>query len=395
MKRIAAEYLYTGLDRGLVENGYVEYNEDGTIVCAGVSPDPETEPDFRKGLLVPGFVNSHCHLELSHLKGKFSKGSGMSGFINQINELRDFTSVENRKAEAARWMDALWRQGVSAMADISNCDETFALKSSSPVYTRTFLEVFGTEPQDCAQVIDGVRKLTAEAREYGLDAAPTPHACYTMSPELVTAASAEGLSAGFLSYHSEESQEEEDLMISGTGALADNYRGRHLSTPPVTGKPSLMYFVDRLREVHEPPFEEHVLLVHNVCLTQEALDYTLGYLKNVWWAICPLSNIFIHNALPPVPLMRKNGLRITVGTDSLSSNDTLDIVREMYCIQEAFPEVPLAEILAWATYNGADFLGKTGTLGSISPGKKPGIVLVSGISGSGRLTADSVSERII
>ena len=395
MNRIAAEYIYTGLSAEPVRNGYVEYSDDGTIVSVGECADTASEPDFRHGALVPGFVNSHCHLELSHLKGKFVKGSGMSGFINQINELRDFTSVENKKAEAAKWMEILWKQGVSAMADISNCDDTFRLKSESPLYTRTFLEVFGTEPQDCASVIDGVRKLASEAMEYGLDAAPTPHACYTMSPQLVTAASAEGLAAGYLSYHSEESREEEDLLISGTGALVDNYRGRHLSTPPVTGKPSLMYFVDRLLEVHEPPVSEHILLVHNVCLTQEALDYAQKYLKNVWWAVCPLSNIFIHNALPPIPLMRANGLRITVGTDSLSSNDTLDMVKEMYCLQEAFPEVPVGEIVSWATSNGAGFLSKDDMLGSLVPGKRPGIVLIRDIAEDGRLTSSSVSERII
>ena len=240
-----------------------------------------------------------------------------------------------------------------------------------------------------------MRKLSEEAASSGIDAAPTPHACYTMSPELVTAASAEGLAAGYLSYHSEESQEEEDLLISGTGALADNYHGRHLSTPPVTGKPSLMYFVDRLLKVHEPPFDEHILLVHNVCLTQEALDYALGYLKNVWWTVCPLSNIFIHNALPPIPLMRKNGLRITAGTDSLSSNDTLDMVKEMFCLQEAFPEVPTGEIVRWASYNGADFLSKTAVLGSIELGKAPGLVWVKNMDAYARLTSASASERII
>ena len=342
MNRIAAEYIYTGLSAEPVRNGYVEYSDDGTIVSVGECADTASEPDFRHGALVPGFVNSHCHLELSHLKGKFVKGSGMSGFINQINELRDFTSVENKKAEAAKWMEILWKQGVSAMADISNCDDTFRLKSESPLYTRTFLEVFGTEPQDCASVIDGVRKLASEAMEYGLDAAPTPHACYTMSPQLVTAASAEGLAL----------------------------------------------------EVHEPPFSEHILLVHNVCLTQEALDYAQKYLKNVWWAVCPLSNIFIHNALPPIPLMRENGLRITVGTDSLSSNDTLDMVAEMYCISENFPDIPLGEIISWATSSGASFLKKT-QLGEIAPGKKPGLVLIENIDGNGRLTADSRSKRII
>ena len=395
MKRIAAEYVFTGTGGDPVRNAYVEYGEDGTVTSFGVSPDVDAEPDFRRGILVPGFVNSHCHLELSHLRGKFAKGTGMSGFINQINELRDSTDAEGRKAAAAGWMDILWKQGVSAMADISNCDETFRLKSESPVYTRTFLEVFGTEPEDCAAVIDGVRRLADEARKYGIDAAPTPHACYTMSPELVTASAAEGLASGFLSYHSEESREEEDMMISGTGALADNYRGRHLSTPPVTGKPSLMYFTDRLLKVHRPPFEEQILLVHNVCLTQEALDYASGYLHNLWWAVCPLSNIFIHNALPPVPLMRKNGLRITVGTDSLSSNDTLDMVKEMYCLQEAFTEVPLGEIVQWATSNGAGFLAKSDILGTLEPGKRPGIVWIKDVSADGRLTAGSSSERII
>ena len=395
MKRIAAEYIYTGIDDEPLKNGYVEYGDDGTVTGIGTCADVASEPDFRKGALVPGFVNSHCHLELSHLQGKFRKGTGMSGFINQINELRDSTPVGDRKAAAARWMDILWKQGVSAMADISNCDETFSLKASSPVYTRTFLEVFGTEPEDCGAIMDGVRKLAAEAAAAGIDAAPTPHACYTMSPELVTAASADGLASGFLSYHSEESREEEDMLVSGTGALADNYRGRHLSTPPVTGKPSLCYFVDRLLKVHEPPFMEHILLVHNVCLTQEALDYAAKYLGNVWWAVCPLSNIFIHNTLPPIPLMRKNGLRITVGTDSLSSNDTLDMVKELYCLQEAFRDVPVGEIIRWATWNGAGFLSAGDRLGALVPGKKPGIVWIRNISPEGRLVAESVSERVI
>lgn len=395
MNRIAAEYVYTGKVTEPLKDAFVEYGEDGTVTAVGICEDVSEEVDFRKGILIPGFVNSHCHLELSHLRGKFRKGTGMSGFINQINELRDFTSVENKKAEAAKWLDILWNSGVSAMADISNCDDTFRMKSQSPLYTRTFLEVFGTEPQDCPAIMEDVRKLAAEAASFGIDAAPTPHACYTMSPELVSAASAEALAAGWLSYHSEESREEEDLLVSGTGALAENYRGRHLSTPPVTGKPSLCYFIDRLLEVHGAPFDEHILLVHNVCLTQEALDCALGYLNNVWFAVCPLSNIFIHNALPPVKLMRENGLKITIGTDSLSSNDTLDMVAEMYCLAQAFPDVPLGEIIRWATYNGAEFLGKSGELGSLSPGLRPGIVWIRDIAPDGSLTSESSSVRII
>lgn len=394
MKRISASYVYTGKDIKPIVDGYVDYADDGTIISVGELSGTDSPGDRYEGIIAPGFVNAHCHLELSHLRGAFEKGTGMSGFINQINSLRDSKSREEKIRDASAWLERLWNQGVSAMADISNCDDTFAMKSKSPLYTRTFLEVFGTEPEDCEAVIDGVRKLKAEADSYGIDAAPTPHACYTMSPQLLTAASAEALKSGFLSYHSQESPEEEELVISGTGALAENYKGRHLSTPPVTGRPALMYFLDRLSEIHMPPFDEHILLVHNVCLTHEAAEAATSALKNVYWAVCPLSNLFIHNALPPLDLMRKNKLKIAIGTDSLSSNDTLDMVAEMYCISENFPNIPLGEIISWATSSGATFLKKA-QLGEIAPGKKPGLVLIENIDGNGRLTADSCSKRII
>ncbi len=118
-------------------------------------------------------------------------------------------------------------------------------------------------------------------------------------------------------------------------------------------------------------------------------------MKNVYWALCPLSNIFIHNALPPVPLMRRNGLDITVGTDSLSSNDDLDMVKELYCLHENFPEVPMQELLTWACLNGARFLAKDAELGSLSVGKRPGIVLVHSIDENGFVTSKSRSERIV
>lgn len=185
------------------------------------------------------------------------------------------------------------------------------------------------------------------------------------------------------------------MIASGTGEMAENRRRAGMSLPPVTGKPSLMYFIDRLVEVHPAPFGEHVLLVHNVCLTEEAARAALGVMENVFWAVCPLSNLFIHDTLPPVPLMRKFGLDICVGTDSLSSNDGLDMVREMFCLQENFPEVETGEILTWACLNGARFLGKEDTLGRIAVGMRPGIVGISNVDAEGRLTCDSRSVRLV
>ena len=391
--RVNAEYVYTLESHEPLKMGYVEYDDaDGSIISTGLCAADE---DVAPGAIVPGFVNAHCHVELSHLHKKFRKGTGMAGFIDQINELRDWAGREAKIKLVREWMDKMWEDGVSAMADISNDDSSFEVKKDHKMYTRTFLEVFGSEPHMCEGVMQDVTKLSEIADEAGIDAAPTPHSCYTMSPQLLSASAAAGLEKGYLSYHSQESQEEEDLLRYGSGAMYDNRKRSGMSTPPVTGESSLKYFLDRLAEAAPAPYAQHILLVHNVCLEQEDIDAAGKVMKNVYWAICPLSNIFIHNALPPIPLMRKNGLAIALGTDSLSSNDDLDMVKEMYCLHSNFPEVPMAEILTWASLNGARFLSKDSVLGTLTPGKRPGLVRINEIDENGFVTADSRSKRII
>lgn len=393
INRIAASYVYTLDAEKPIVNGYVEYDDaTGEILAVGQCSDTE---EVIRGALVPGFVNAHCHVELSHLHKKFRKGTGMAGFIDQINELRDWAGKEVKTALVRQWMDKMWNAGVSAMADISNDDSSFEVKKDHPMYTRTFLEVFGSEPEMCEGVMADVKALNEVADAAGIDAAPTPHSCYTMSPELLSASAAAGLERGWISYHSQESQEEEDLLLTGTGAMYENRKRSGMSTPPVTGESSLKYFIDRLAVVRPAPYDEHILLVHNVCLSQGDIDAARKVMKNVFWAVCPLSNIFIHDALPPIRLMRENGLAIMVGTDSLSSNDDLDMVKELVCIHDNFPEVPMTELLEWACRNGACFLGKEDVLGSLTPGKRPGIVLVTGMDENGCLTAYSASKRIV
>lgn len=392
MKRFTASYVYTLEQDEPLRNAFVETDDDGRILKVGKCPEGES---VDPGVIVPGFVNAHCHLELSHLKGKFAKGTGMAGFIDQINSLRDSSSQMKKMADIESNLSQMYESGVSAMADISNCDDTFSAKSSSPMYTRTFLEVFGTEPEDCAPVMESVAALAEKASSFGLDAAPTPHSCYTMSPQLLSASAAAALKSGYLSYHSQESPEEEEMIAYGKGAMWENRKRAGMSTPPVTGQPSLMYFLDRLAAVHPAPYKEHILLVHNVCLSQEAADAVKAVAENVYFAVCPLSNIFIHNALPPIPLMRRNALKITVGTDSLSSNDCLSMVAELSCLHENFPEVPMSELLVWACWNGAEFLSKQDELGSISEGKKPGLVRLTGLGSDGCPVGTTVSKRLI
>ena len=369
-------------------------DNDGTILEIGVLEDETESTEFYNGIIIPGFVNSHCHIELSHLKGHFAKKTGMAGFISQIRELRYIANENGRSEAIAAEMEMLYNSGVSAMADISNSSESFDAKSRSKMYTRTFLEVFGSEETDMPKIMSSVRDLTRLAAEFGIDAAPTPHSCYTMSPSLLKESSSDAIKAGWLSYHNQESWEEEELIMKGSGPLYNDYKSRGLSTPPVTGTPSLLYFLDTIKKI-KGEITENILLVHNTYTDEQSVMSAIERLQNPYWAVCPLSNLFIHDALPPLDLLRRLNTTITLGTDSLSSNDTLSMVDEINCIHRFFPTIPLSEILEWSSFNGARFLGIEDKFGSLEKGKRPGIVLVDNIDwNTMKLTEKSKSVRL-
>lgn len=395
MRTIAANYIFP-IGRDPIKNGYIKLNDDNVIIDIGVLRNECESTEFYNGIICPGFTNAHCHIELSHLKGLFEKGTGMAGFIRQINDLRTSCDKQNRVDSLSLEMERMYLSGVSNLGDISNCNESFEVKSKSDIYSRSFLEVFGTKAEDVGQIIEEVLALKKEADALGLDAAPTPHSCYTSSRELLLNVSREGLKSGFLSYHSQESDEEEDMIRYGTGALAEDYKSRGLPTPEPCGKSALIYYLEILKELGRESFDENVLLVHNIFTDQQSIDMAKAMLKNCFWVTCPLSNLFIHNKLAPLDLFRKNGLKIALGTDSLSSNDTLSIVDEISCIQQHFPHISLDEILTWTCLNGAEALGRDRITGSFEIGKKPGVVLIENIDFSSmKLTKESKSKRLV
>ncbi len=395
MRRIAAKYLIP-ISSKPIRNGYVEINDDGVICGIGEWDGQIMEgTDYYDGAVCPGFTNAHCHIELSHLKGYFKEATGMSGFINQINALRDNASKEKRVREIEIEMNNLYLQGVSAMGDISNSSDSFAIKSKSKLYTHSYIELFGTIEDEAVKILEEGKKLKEEAERMGLDASVTPHSCYTMSPKLLALSAKEGVKEGYISYHNQESEEEEELVKSGTGALAENYKGRNLPTPPITGKPALFYFVERLNSISTSPVAGKIMLVHNVATNQESIDCALRNIKEPYWTICPLSNLFIHRALPPIDMMRKNALTLCIGTDSLSSNKSLSMIEEIKCLKNHFGHIKLDELLTWATINGANALGKGAVYGTFDKGKRPGIVFIENITDEMELTPVSSSRRII
>jgi cytosine/adenosine deaminase-related metal-dependent hydrolase len=147
-----------------------------------------------------------------------------------------------------------------------------------------------------------------------------------------------------------------------------------------TKKSSLQSYFPKLQVA------EKIILVHNTFTSEEDVRYvnresSIGNADTpqpqTFFCLCVNANRYIEDALPPVDLLRKNGCNIVLGTDSLASNWSLNILDEIETIRQNFPHIPLEELLGWATINGAKALGMDDFLGSFEKGKKPGVVLLN------------------
>ena len=293
--------------------------------------------EFYSGVLCPGFVNAHCHSELSYLRGKIAPGGGYAAFAASMAAVRsDFTEEQRRAAwvEADRFM---WEQGIDAVADIVNDSSSFDTKGSSAIFYRSFAEVFGLKRSN----IEQCRELAAMP-----NTSLTPHSVYSIQQSDFQAVCDSAPSV--LTIHFKESEAEEQLF-AGYGSLAEWYKVAGFECD------FLDYGSPAERLVASVPANQSVMLVHNSYVTQRDIDTIMSHFTApVYWVLCPRSNRYISGAITDVVrLLDSNGLNICIGTDSLASNSSLSVVEELKC----FASMPLEKLLTWATFNGAAALG--------------------------------------
>jgi cytosine/adenosine deaminase-related metal-dependent hydrolase len=135
--------------------------------------------------------------------------------------------------------------------------------------------------------------------------------------------------------------------------------------------------------------------VHNSFTSAADIKAVQKEMPNSFWCLCPNANQYIEETMPPIELLRASGAEIIIGTDSYASNWSLNIIDEIKTIQKYNPSIPLAEMLGWATINGARALQMEAGLGSFEKGKKPGIVLIKGADTNGLLSKTSSAQRLI
>ena len=376
MRRIASHRLLLP-DSTLLHSPLVTLDDEGRIAavesCADI--DRMEGVEFYAGLLLPGFVNAHCHIELSHLHGAIPRRCGFAGFVRGMASARGRFSETERQDAAAAAIARMWSEGVDAVGDISNGMTSFAVKAASPVRFYNWAEYFGLNSPDDAP-------LRGMAEQYG--ATLTPHSTYSVQDEPFRRICAGG--DGVLSIHFLESGGERDLF-TGRGELSDWYAECGWECD------FLHYGSPAHRMVESIPAGRRVMLVHDCFLTQQDYDMISEHFADVWWCLCPRSNDYISGAEPPVELLRRNGANICIGTDSAASNERLSMVAELKALGG---RMPLPEALTAATRGGAEALGFGDELGSIEVGRRCGVVLLTGVDfDTMTLRDDAAAKRII
>jgi len=370
-RKIQATQLFTGTE--ILENKVLVLDEDGTVVEI-VSPENVGENvEKLDGILSPGFVNCHCHLELSHMRGAIEEATGLMDFVGKIMRLRQFPETEILEAIVLA-NNEMYENGIVAVGDICNTFHTIETKKSSKIQYRNFIEMAGFLPQQAVERMANGQKLKAKYAEVG----PTtivPHAPYSVSADLFGKIN-EDSARKIISIHNEETPDENLFFQEKKGSFLELYKRMNANIDffQPSGKSSIQTYFPYLDQ------PSSILLVHNTCADRTDIQYAENLAQknqqNLYWTLCPNANWYIERAIPPVELLRSENAKICLGTDSIASNYQLSIWCEIQRLQQHFPNIKLSEMLKWATLNGAQALGLEDCLGSFEKGKKPGMVLM-------------------
>ena len=371
-RKLNADKIFDGYQ--FLENVVLIISEEGLVKDIISLAEAGDDIERFEGYLSPGFINCHCHLELSHMKGLVPRKTGLVDFVYKVVTERHHPEEVIIKAidEAESEMIS---NGIVAVGDICNNDLTFPVKQKSRLHYHNFIEASGWLPEVASSRFERALQLSEQFARLPFQYSVVPHAPYSVSAPLWD--QLQNLFKGkILTIHNQETAFEDSFFMEGSGDLARMYErmkvdNSHHRPGKKSSLQSYFYRFDQAKKV---------ILVHNTFTKQEDLDHitlhsgTTGL--QTFFCICINANQYIEDAVPPVEMFRKNNCRIVLGTDSLASNHSLDIMDEVRTIMHKFPFIPLEEILTWATINGAQALGLEKELGSFEKEKKPGVVLI-------------------
>ncbi|MCZ4242886.1 amidohydrolase family protein [Pedobacter punctiformis] len=371
LKYFSADWVFP-VNQSPIKNGVVVVTGKGEIKEV-LSEEEAVNLDLQninkyKGAIVPGFINTHCHLELSHMLGAIQIQTGLVEFVQSVIKSRQ-NDAEQITAAMKSADEQMFKNGIVAVGDISNQTASKEIKEVSKIYYHTFIEAIGFNPERADAVMEHARGIKLQFDP--LPSSIVPHAPYTVSEKLFQLineyAKAEN---SFLSVHNQETTDENSFFETKSGGFLKLYDFLNLNIDffQPSGKTSLQTWL--------PCINQKTLLVHNTVTNKADVEFAKKTHADLYWCLCPEANLYIENKLPDVDLLMDEEVKITLGTDSLASNHQLNILSEMKTLQTQ-KHIGFEDLLQWATINGAEFLGMQKQLGTLEPGKIPGLNLIN------------------
>jgi cytosine/adenosine deaminase-related metal-dependent hydrolase len=376
-RKFSADKIFDGYQ--FLQDKVLITDETGVIIDIIDKKEAGNDVEKLPGILCPGFINVHCHLELSHMKGHIPKHTGLVDFVLKVvterhyaeNEI--FDAIENAE-------DEMLQNGIVAVGDICNNVLTIPQKKKARICYHNFIEASGFIP---ALAKDRLRRSLDIQNEYKSSilyqvSSINPHAPYSVSPAMFEMIN-DLPNNNLLTIHNQETIAENEFFEKATGDFLRLYKqmGIDISFFKPSGKTSLQTWLPHFTK------EQTIILVHNVITTATDIEFSNNKQQTtnnkLFFCLCPNANLYISNTLPNVKMLMQHTENIVLGTDSLASNDQLSILTEIETLQNNFSEIDLAILFKWATSNGARALQLDDRLGSFEKGKQPGLLLIDGI----------------
>lgn len=384
---LTADRIHNG-HKWLPEKAAIELSEDGRIIA--IHENGHESAMYYEGVIAPGFVNAHCHLELSHMKGIIPQRTGLIPFLQHVIFHRnDFNDGQKLAARQAAYNELL-ENGVVAIGDIANGTDTLDLREKKQLHVHTFVECIGFSDDNAQQRFDFSKQVFEEfakqkTNSVQLRQSIVPHAPYSVSQKLFRLIDAHQKET-VISVHNQETEDENKFYIDKSGKVNDLLNSLKIDASffQPSGKSSLKTYIEWLTP------QKPVIFIHNTFTDKEDLHKAQAHQYHSYWCLCPNANLYIENTLPDVPMLVKEGADICIGTDSLASNHQLSILDELVTLKRSFPQLEWEQLLQWATFNGAQALSMQDEIGAIEPGKNPGILQLKGLD-SGKATVTRIA----
>lgn len=354
-----------------VSGGAVEVGAGGRVIAVHREAPPGTH-DLGDVALIPGLVNAHTHLEFSDLTEPLQPAQPFTDWLTALLAYR--RSRGNAERAITAGLAESRRSGTIAVGDIDTRGTPTQYSVAGSVQVVAFRELLGLDAATVAlQLGTGAEFLDHPRGREAPEVLPglSPHAPYSVHPRLLEGAiSLAGRSRSPVTIHLAETRAELECLASGTGELVDLLKEAGIwqgSLYPSGTRP-----LDFLRRLEALP---RVVIAHGNYLADDELEF-LARRPNFAVAYCPRTHAFFGHANHPWRRLLKGGAVLAIGTDGRCSNPDLSIWHELQFLRSHFPDAAAAELLRMGTINGAIALGLESRLGTIEPGKSPGLAVI-------------------